>query len=496
VYYEGIHKKTYCGFVGTEGSIRIWAYDHETTDTGLFTLHDRYHTDDHDNPGLYIMKSGRIIAYYQKHGGEQFIRYRVSTNPEDISQWENGQTISTNAGATYTHIFLLPKEDSTVFLFTRALEWHPNMLMSNDDGLTWSEPLVLIGGGGARPYIKYVSDGSSKIHFAFTDGHPRNEPTNSIYYAYYESGEFFKADGTKLDDMTGLPIEPKTEGELIYDGSTNGRAWIWDIAVDSSGYPVLVHSVCPQETDHRYYYARWDGEKWTDREIATAGKWFPCCRATEPEPHYSGGIVLDHSNPSIVYLSRPTNDIFEIEKWVTSDGGDTWESEMITSGSAKNNVRPFAAWLHPPTPGSKPGRNMLFWMHGDYEHYTSFSTGIKYWIEPVPGCPDSMYSEYNPDRTVDDSSLCRTLGTGNRFSENTAAGTISITGQKVVLSLSDSDIRCITVSDHTGKSVSVRMKNNVPGIVSFSTQELRQGIYLVRAISERKVFVLKFSVIR
>ena len=29
---------------------------------------------------------------------------------------------------------------------------------------------------------------------AFTDGHPRNEPTNSIYYAYIEDNHMYRGD--------------------------------------------------------------------------------------------------------------------------------------------------------------------------------------------------------------------------------------------------------------------------------------------------------------
>ena len=42
-------------------------------------------------------------------------------------------------------------------------------------------------GTAARPYIKFeherVSDTSDRVHMAFTDGHPRDVPTNAIYYA-------------------------------------------------------------------------------------------------------------------------------------------------------------------------------------------------------------------------------------------------------------------------------------------------------------------------
>ena len=72
-----------------------------------------------------------------------------------------------------------------------------------------------------------------------------------------------------------------------------------------------------------------------------------------------------------MYLSKPVSGIFEIEKWVTSDGGVSWISEKITAGSSKNNVRPIVPRGH------QSGDAGLFWMYGDYKHWTDYSTELK-----------------------------------------------------------------------------------------------------------------------
>lgn len=91
----------------------------------------------------------------------------------------------------------------------------------------------------------------------------------------------------------------------------------------------------------------------------------------EREPYYSGGIILDHSDPSVVYLSREVNGTFEIERWNTSDLGVTWLSESITANSACHQVRPYL------TRGNHDEHAILFWMSGDYVHYTNYSTSIR-----------------------------------------------------------------------------------------------------------------------
>ncbi len=94
-------------------------------------------------------------------------------------------------------------------------------------------------------------------------------------------------------------------------------------------------------------------------------------------PHYSGGIVLDHEDPSVVYLSRPVAGAFEIERWWTEDGGSSWRSRPITIGSANDNVRPFVIREHGRSPPT------LLWMENRfYRHYLDFDSAIR--IDRVP----------------------------------------------------------------------------------------------------------------
>jgi hypothetical protein len=186
---------------------------------------------------------------------------------------------------------------------------------------------------------------------------------------------FFKADGSRVSSLDSIPFGPR-DADVVYDArKTNVRAWVWDVAEDRQGFPVITYARLPERTDHRYHYARWDGSRWHDHEIVPAGKWFPQTPPGEEERefYYSGGVVLDHGNPSVVFLSRPVNGVFEIERWVTKDLGRTWTSRAVTSGSDNDNVRPFVV-LHS-QPGNAPN---LLWMNNQhYIHYTDYRSSIK-----------------------------------------------------------------------------------------------------------------------
>jgi rhamnogalacturonyl hydrolase YesR len=384
--------KTYAGWVTEDGSIEVGCRDDKTGAITRFVLHKKYERDDHDNPSLLFLPDGRLRVFYTKHSVVEEINSRVTKRPGDISEWEPETVIkpsdssNPSSGITYSNPFLLSGEGNALYLFWRGRSFKPTMAKSLDGGVTWGPAQVVFSKAGLppgnRPYAKYTSNGKDRIHFLFTDGHPRNESGNSVYYACYRDGAFYKADGTRICGMSELPIRPE-QADKIYDGSSGGgRAWIWEIAHDAQDRPVVVYTRLPSERDHRYRYARWTGKEWLDHELCAAGGWFPQTPTgtREREPHYSSGLALDPVNPSVVYLTRPVNGVRELEKWTTPDGGNTWKSEAITSGSLHDNVRPFVVRNHAPEGPAVLWQNLS----GRYVHYTDYRSSIKM---DVPGKP-------------------------------------------------------------------------------------------------------------
>jgi len=149
------------------------------------------------------------------------------------------------------------------------------------------------------------------------------------------------------------------------------------VAFDEKGYPAMVYTLLPEETKHYYYYSKWNGNEWNVQEISKAGSAFPRFkRAKEDrdrEPHYSGGVYLDHENTNIVYYSVPVNDRFEIFKAETNDLGKTWKKTALTINSLKDNVRPYTI-----RGAGNGAKGQVLWMYNDkYTHYTDFNSRIK-----------------------------------------------------------------------------------------------------------------------
>jgi hypothetical protein len=334
-------------------------------------LHRQLEKDDHDNPSILVRADGRLIVFYCGHNKENIVYCRISSNPEDASSWEEERKIETVHKVTYATPVMLSEEQNRIYLFTRDIDFKPTMTWSDDQGLTWAPWKKLLDSAGRRPYVKLESNGVDEIHFAFTDGHPGEVPDNNLYYMKYKGGSFYRSDNSLIAAADQLPIHVASTERIYTASRETGKAWVWDIALQS-GKPVIAYTRFPSDTDHRYHYIRHDGNGWQDRLIAGGGRWFPQTREGERvrEPNYSGGIALDHTDPSVVYLSRPVDGTYEIEKRVTADGGASWTAESVTSGSRQLNVRPFVPV------NRKSGELEVLWMSGEYVHYTHYRTSI------------------------------------------------------------------------------------------------------------------------
>lgn len=387
IYANG---KIVTGWVTKDGSIEAAQLDPLAGKVATLTLLEKLEKDDHDNPA-FVDIDGDVQAFYTKHipvgiyqdqldftHGLAAVTMHQKTNPIDSAELKRFPRYTT----TYANPYALKAENNRLYVFGRWTGFKPNVMWSDDHGHTFTKAKVFITNypfdQGNRPYVKYYSDGNSRIHIVFTDGHPRVEPLNSVYYAYYEKGAFFKADGTQICTMEEAPFEPK-DATLIYQANDEtGRAWVYDMAADEKGNPVVLYARYPNEESHVYHYAAFDGNDWNDIEICNAGKWFPQTPEGEKErePHYSGGMTINPTKIEEIYVSQEVNNVFEIEKFTLQSDAKTWKIEPITQHSTNDNVRPFF-----PRGGQSESTPVLLWMNNKkYVHYTDFDSEIKYTI--------------------------------------------------------------------------------------------------------------------
>ena len=359
--------------------------------SGQSTLHKAYPTlevDDHNNPAFVKLQNGGYMTFYSKHV-KKYLYYHHQgkdslfgpvqvfdpVGKEELKKFPLRQV-------TYANPYQLSKENGRIYCFGRWTGYKPNMMWSDDGGQHFNTSRVFIAEQGFRkdnrPYVKYYSDGQSRIHMTFTDGHPRKEKTNSVYYAYYEKGAFWRADGTKICEMADIPFRP-SQATLVYKATeSTGRAWVQDIAVSQKGRIAILYARYPQENNHIYHHVQYDRGQWTDTKICEAGPWFPQTPKgqREREPHYSGGMVLNPANFKEVFVSQQVNGTFEIIRYDAKDKPMEWLAHPVTENSKYDQVRPYV-----PRSMKKPRKNVVLWMENErYVHYTDFKSRIKYQV--------------------------------------------------------------------------------------------------------------------
>jgi len=385
-YFNKKFERIYLGWIDHYGNIIVGYINIKDNSTKSKILHEKFEIDDHDHPIVYVDSIGYIHVFYTAHATIKPIHYFKSKYPEDIDEWEELNLLNLNDtflykgyrnSYTYANFTILKKENNRQYLFWRGMDFKPNVSVKDT---IWKKGKIFILPEriykDRRPYLRIYSNEFDKIHFAFTDGHPRDEKYNSIYYMYYREGKLFKANGNLIAEWNEIPVKPE-DVDVVYDArKTSEKAWIWDVAEDIHGYPIVVYSRFPNDSTHLYYYAKWDGNNWNNYFIVNSGRWFPQTPSgkKEREPHYSGGISIDYNNPSTVFVSVQRNNIFEIEKWTFNESTQKWLIQPVTCNSTNHNVRPVVVRNN-----KNKKYTYLLWMNVEkYIHYTDYKTSIRY----------------------------------------------------------------------------------------------------------------------
>ena len=416
LHYEneaGSINATYMGYIDVHGNVKATQYDwvrHEKADV---LIRSYFQPDDHNNPTFLVLPDERVLIIYSRHTDEAAFYYRISVKPGDITQLGEEKRLATANNTTYPSPFILSDDPTHWYLCWRGIGWHPTIARltmpdENDDVAFDFGPKQIVQSTGARPYCKYASNGKDRIYLAYTTGHPDNEMPDWLYMNYID------IDGMTLNDLTGKQLKKIADGpfnvsktdsyansypKTIVDKTANIRNWVWQVALDKDEHPVIAYPhIDDAKTSHVYWYARWNGTAWKNTWVTYGGHAFHQ-NWNSTERCYSGGMSLDPDNINDLYLSIPTKDgkynkdgVYEIWRYTIDDTGAVAGSEQLTTGSTKNNARPYII------PGSKNSPMRLGWMNGDYY----------YWIvkQGYPlGYPTALYCNYEWEEKVKDIGL-------------------------------------------------------------------------------------------
>ncbi|MFC3122878.1 BNR-4 repeat-containing protein [Agaribacter flavus] len=358
---------------------------------GQVKVHQGLTQDDHNVAAIHQRSDGRYIIAYADHGYEPVTYFRVSERPHDPTTWQPVTQFEHADTVTYSNLYQAVDTSNKPLLlnFNRSVGFDPNVMISANEGRTWSYGGQLLGGPG-RPYVRYAQ-GAGRVHFLASDQHPRVFD-NSIYHGTTDGTSIFASNGALIDEDISDEnfIEPH-QLTVIHRGKPSAVGWGVDIEVTDDGLPYAIYSVQKNNQeremlpglDHRYVYAHFDGELWHTEEVAYAGT-----ALYEYEQDYTGLAALDPNDPNIMVISTNANPDTGEPLISQADGKRHWELFLgkrnnnaqwswrpITFNSTQDNIRPIIPkW--DTQENTHPAKRVVLWMRGTYTSYTEYDTQI------------------------------------------------------------------------------------------------------------------------
>ena len=338
IYHNG---KVIITYQGPNQDIYVVAYNSDGTIEGPYFVADNPLTEDtHGSPAIWVDADGYYHITYGSHASEQ--KHVKSTNPGDILSWEALPDITSYA--TYPQVIEL---NGTLYLFYRAgghtADWVYRT--STDGGYTWSGETAVIDSTSYNVwYVSFRKGKDGRIHVAWVWKDEQNtlgtdEPEYyrryNVYYMYRDhDGSWKNIEGVTLT----LPITKDIADNycLVYRTDNlsplkHCNEAVADAAADGTPFILFVYSDLYGGTEFRWKLAKWNGSSWDIIDITSTSCTFAC-----------GDInVIDENNievfiPSGGVFCRQRNELGrggQIEKWKSTDGGQTWSREKIIARS-------------------------------------------------------------------------------------------------------------------------------------------------------------------
>ena len=369
VYHKGI---TYVAYQGPLEDPYVASYKAGVSEMGK-DPNRKKRIDNHGKPALLIDDAGYIHIAFGGHGGTRADGenplgnhhygknlHAVSKKPLDISSWETLDNIS--LFGTYSQFVKMDNGD--MYLFYRHGAHRSNWVYqkSTDNGVTFEEPVSFLKHKrrteieAEDSWYPWASKGNGDDIILAFDYHICRDNKNSqdarghiperhnVYYMVFDTktGEWknVKNEPIKMPLTKEMADEKALVKIIANDWTFQG---VTD--VDPNGNPqviMLVGSDIGEKRSgpKRLQHFRWDGQEWLKSENSDL-------------PKGNGDIEVKSAKEVSIYLeSKTSDDIGEISKWDSFDGGKSFKKGPVLL-SRKNSSFIISALIDNPHPDAR-----------------------------------------------------------------------------------------------------------------------------------------------
>lgn len=380
VYHNGI---TYVAYQGPLEDPYVASYNHETKEwkgpfkAGVSVMgkdpNRKKRIDNHGKPALLIDDADYIHIAFGGHGGTPADGdnplgnhhygknlHAVSKRPLDISAWETLDNIS--LFGTYSQFIKMDNGDMYLFYRHGAHRSDWVYQKSMDNGLTFSEPVSFLKHKrrtnieAEDSWYPWVSKGNGDNIIVAFDYHICRDNKNAqdarghiperhnVYYMVFDTktGQWKNVKNEPLEmPLTKEMADEKTlvrniPNDWTFQGITD---------VDPNGNPHVGMLVGPdigarRSGPKRLQHYRWDGKTWIQSKNTNL-------------PRGNGDIEVKSAKEVSIYLESETkNDVGEVSRWDSFDGGDTFKKAQIFL-SRKNSGFVISSLIDNPHPDAR-----------------------------------------------------------------------------------------------------------------------------------------------
>ena len=357
VYHKGV---TYVAYQGTLEDPYVASYNHKTKEwegpfkAGVSEMgkdpNRKKKIDNHGKPALLIDDAGYIHIAFGGHGGRPSDGknllgnhhygknlHAVSKKPLDISAWETLDNVS--LFGTYSQFVKMDNGDMYLFYRHGAHRSDWVYQKSTDNGVTFDEPVSFlkhkrrINIEAEDSWYPWVGKGNGDDIIVAFDYHICRDNKNAqdkrghiperhnLYYMVFDTktGQWKNVKNQPLEiPLTKEMADEKTLVKKIPDDWTfQGIA-----DVDPNGNPQVCVLVGPdigakRSGPKRLEHFRWNGQQWLQSKNSNL-------------PRGNGDLEVKSVTEVSIYLeSETSNDVGEISRWDSSDGGNSFQKEKI-----------------------------------------------------------------------------------------------------------------------------------------------------------------------
>lgn len=341
----------YFGAIDCNGGIVAATYDLKAGVPSSRQVLAAFEADDHNNPALFAVPGRPLICFYSRHDAEEGLRYRISTRPLDLADWQPEQSLTFGGSTTYAQVHQVGE---TLHLFTRVNETRWGWCQSGDWAKSWDAP---------RDFLSFDTDQQVYMATALLEdghtlrvavsGHPKEyekKPLHDVWACVVDLATGVVsapgAGGTlgNLFSGAGLPLD-YTDLELVHRTPADRTANLLDVSRGPEFEIAFTSKIKDDLTtrDARYHVSTLHGGRWQTDDLVAAGRKFGYIDAG----FYVGGMAFPDGGASgRVYLTREEAGLWHLDLWQREADGRWSGADLVRPGPTRL-ARPWA--VSPPT---------------------------------------------------------------------------------------------------------------------------------------------------